>query len=107
MPTADSNNPIRGQQVVNSYFAEQASYWADIYHLDGVKEFIHQERLRIVLDMVNKLSLPAEARALDVGCGGGWAATALAAHGYAVDAIDPVQEMVDVTRDRANRYKLE
>jgi ubiquinone/menaquinone biosynthesis C-methylase UbiE len=106
MLASRDSSRIRAQQVVNSYFAQEASYWSDIYRLYGVKEFVHQERLRIVLDLVDRLSLPTETRALDVGCGGGWAATALAAHGCSVTAMDPVQEMVDATRDRAKTHKV-
>jgi ubiquinone/menaquinone biosynthesis C-methylase UbiE len=95
------------QELTNTYFAQQASYWADIYNLRGVKEFIHQERLRIVLDLVSRLSLPTGAPALEVGCGAGWAATALAERGFRVDAIDPIQEMVDATRARSETHKVE
>ncbi len=107
MATTDANSRIREQRVVNRYFAQEASYWADIYRLGGVKEFIHQERLRIVLDVINRLALPTGTRALEVGCGAGWATTALAEQGYSVDAIDPVPEMVDATRARAKEHNVE
>jgi ubiquinone/menaquinone biosynthesis C-methylase UbiE len=106
MSTSDGP-PNLHQELTNTYFAQQASYWADIYHLQGVKQFIHQERLRILLDLVSRLSLPTGAPALDVGCGAGWAATALAERGLSVDAVDPVQEMVDATRARAEIHKVE
>jgi ubiquinone/menaquinone biosynthesis C-methylase UbiE len=99
--------PNRHQELTNTYFVQQASYWADIYHLHGVKELIHQERLRILLDLVSRLCLPTGTTALEVGCGAGWAATALAERGLSVDAIDPVQEMVDATRARAETHKVE
>jgi ubiquinone/menaquinone biosynthesis C-methylase UbiE len=106
MSTSDGT-PNLHQELTNTYFAQQASYWADIYHLQGVKEFIHQERLRISLDLVSRLSLPTGTPALEVGCGAGWAAAALAERGLSVDAIDPVQEMVDATRARAATHKVE
>jgi len=95
------------QELTNTYFAKQVSYWTDIYRLQGVKEFIHQERLRILLDLVSRLSLPPETPTLEVGCGAGFAAIALAERGLRVDAIDPVQEMLDATRVRAETYKVE
>ena len=106
MSTSDGT-PNLHQELTNTYFAQQASYWADIYRLQGVKQFIHQERLRMLLDLVRRLSLPTGAPALDVGCGAGWAATALAERGLSVDAVDPVQEMVDATRARADIHKVE
>jgi ubiquinone/menaquinone biosynthesis C-methylase UbiE len=103
---ATDARPNPGQELTNSYFAQQASYWTDIYHLHGVKEFIHQERLRIVLDLVNGLSLPAGTPVLEVGCGAGYAATALAEQGFRVDAVDPIQAMVDATQSRAEQHHL-
>jgi 2-polyprenyl-3-methyl-5-hydroxy-6-metoxy-1,4-benzoquinol methylase len=106
MPISEAS-PNRGQAVTDRYFARHASYWAEIYKLQGVKEFIHQERLRIVLDLVNELSLPTGAAALEVGCGAGYASTALAEQGYKVDAIDTVQEMVNTARARAKQHKVD
>jgi ubiquinone/menaquinone biosynthesis C-methylase UbiE len=103
---ATDARPNPGQELTNSYFAQQTSYWADIYHLPGVKEFIHQERLRVVLDLVDKLGLPADTPVLEAGCGAGYAAAALAERGFSVDAIDPVQAMVDATRARAEKHKV-
>jgi ubiquinone/menaquinone biosynthesis C-methylase UbiE len=105
MPSSEAS-PNRGQPVTDRYFARHASYWAEIYELQGVKEFIHQERLRIVLDLVNELPLPTGAAALEVGCGAGYASTALAEKGYIVDAIDTVQEMVNTARARARQHEV-
>jgi ubiquinone/menaquinone biosynthesis C-methylase UbiE len=97
-----SKGKIEDQQnVVNNYFEEVASYWADIYERQGVSEVIYQERLRIVLDLVEKIGLARGARVLEVGCGAGYAAVALAKMGYTVDATDTVQVMVEATRQRA------
>jgi ubiquinone/menaquinone biosynthesis C-methylase UbiE len=97
------SDPANGkaQALTNHYFARHASDWTNIYDLEGVKDLVHQERLRIVLDMVNELALPAGASVLDVGCGAGVAATHLAERGYKVTAVDPVAEMLEATRTRA------
>jgi ubiquinone/menaquinone biosynthesis C-methylase UbiE len=91
------------QKVVNSHFEEVASEWAEIYEREGVREFVFQERLRIVLDIVGRIGLPPQMRVLDVGCGAGFGTIGLAKMGYVVDAVDPVQAMVDATRERASR----
>jgi ubiquinone/menaquinone biosynthesis C-methylase UbiE len=106
MPISEAS-PNRGQPVTDRYFARHASYWAEIYKLQGVKEFIHQERLRLVLGLVNELPSPAGATALEVGCGAGYASTALAEQGYKVDAIDTVLEMVNAARARALQHKVD
>ena len=105
MPISDGTGN-QAQGLTDRYFAQHASDWDQIYRLHGVKEFIHQERLRTVLALISGLALPAGAPALEVGCGAGYAATQLAEQGYSVDAIDPVQEMVDATRTRATRLGL-
>jgi ubiquinone/menaquinone biosynthesis C-methylase UbiE len=89
------------QGAVNGYFRCEAGYWTDIYRRDGIKEATHQERLRAALAFTDRLDLPAGARVLDVGCGAGYAATALAQRGFAVDAVDPVAQMIEATRQRA------
>jgi SAM-dependent methyltransferase len=102
-----SDNTDGVQLSTNRYFARHASDWADIYRSNGVKDVVHQQRLRSVLGLVEKLKLPAGTRALEVGCGAGYAAVTLAERGLDVDAIDPVPEMVNATRARALRQGVE
>ncbi len=104
-PSADET--ADEQKLVNSYFDEVASYWGELYEGSGVQEFVHQERLRIVLDLVDRIGLPASTRVLEVGCGAGMATVALGKKGYAVEATDTVQAMVDSTRQRAIKAGLQ
>jgi ubiquinone/menaquinone biosynthesis C-methylase UbiE len=55
---------------------------------------------------VDKLLLPAKSRVLDVGCGAGFATIALASRGLVIDALDPLDVMVETTRDRATSAGL-
>jgi SAM-dependent methyltransferase len=108
---ARAPSPVQGiaaeaQSDLNAYFRAQAGHWTDVYQRPGVQESIYQERLRAVLAMVDKLSLPAKSHVLDVGCGAGFAAIALASRGLVVDALDPLEVMVETTRDRATRAGL-
>jgi ubiquinone/menaquinone biosynthesis C-methylase UbiE len=107
MRTQIDDPAAAGQNLVNAHFEEVASEWAEIYERQGVREFVLQERLRIVLDMVGRLDLPSRTRVLEIGSGAGFGALGLAKMGYAVDAIDPVQAMVDTTRERARRAGLD
>lgn len=93
------------QQLISSHFEKLASEWAEIYQRRGLNEFFFQERLRVVLDMAGRIGLPSpsQTRVLDIGCGAGFGTLALAKMGYTVDAIDPVQAMVDATRERARQ----
>jgi len=91
------------QEAVNLFFERAAAYWDEIYRRHGLQELIHQERLRIVLEWVGRLALGPQARALDVGCGAGLAAVALARSGYKVAAIDSARAMVESARQHALR----
>jgi ubiquinone/menaquinone biosynthesis C-methylase UbiE len=90
------------QDALNAYFRDESSYWEEIYERDGIKEAIHQERLRAALAMVDALALTRNSRVLDAGCGAGYATIALAQRSLAVDALDPVEAMVRTTRRRAS-----
>ena len=101
MQSTDAVEAGAPQSVVNAYFRKEAAYWAEIYERNGIKEAIHKERLRAALAMAVGLRLAPAARVLDVGCGAGLAAIGLARQGLMVEAIDPIQVMVDATRKRA------
>jgi len=107
MRTSTRIDSLQEQQARNRYFTEEASYWEEIYQRQGVKDFVHQQRLRLTLDMIDRTCLPVGSRILDVGCGAGMAATALAEKHYIVNAIDPVQAMVDLTCARAKNRGVE
>ncbi len=99
MQTSNKNHLAQEQRAVNRYFTDEAS--------EGVKEFVHQQRLRLTLDMIDDICPPAGSRVLDAGCGAGIAAITLAEKGYIVHAIDPVQAMVDSTCARAKKSGVE
>jgi len=101
MLTLSADKSADQQTLVNSYFEDVACDWAEIYERTGVKEFVHQQRLRIMLELVERIAPPAKARILDAGCGAGLAAVALARRGYVVQAVDTVRAMVDLTSRRA------
>jgi ubiquinone/menaquinone biosynthesis C-methylase UbiE len=95
--------PIHNQHqlIVNTYFKTRAREWEEIYVQKDVYAVIHQQRQTLVLAMVDKLGLPPEERVLEVGCGAGLTTAALASRGYSVDAVDSVNEMLDLTRRHA------
>lgn len=89
------------QLIVNTYFKARTRDWEEIYAQNDVYAVIHQQRQTLVLAMVDKLGLPPDAQVLEVGCGAGLTTAALASRGYSVDAVDSVDEMLDLTRRRA------
>jgi ubiquinone/menaquinone biosynthesis C-methylase UbiE len=89
------------QQRVDAYFRTASSYWRDIYRDAGLEGMIYQYRRRTGLAWIEALGLPAGARILEVGCGAGLTACALARAGYRVEAVDSVPEMLELTRQTA------
>jgi 2-polyprenyl-3-methyl-5-hydroxy-6-metoxy-1,4-benzoquinol methylase len=89
------------QSSVDDYFADQSGFWRDIYGSPDVYALIHQERRAQVLAWVEALNLPCGSRVLDVGCGAGLTATALAQRGLQVHATDSVPAMVELARRHA------
>ncbi len=89
------------QRTVDAYFQATALEWRNIYTEKSVYAVIHQQRQALVLAMVDELSLPRHGRILEVGCGAGLTTTALARRGYNMEAVDTVNEMLDLTRRHA------
>lgn len=89
------------QSVTNEYFASEAGFWNAIYEGKDVYSLVHRERQERALAWVRSLGLPTGARALDAGCGAGHASVALARTGLSVDAVDPVEEMVELAQRNA------
>jgi ubiquinone/menaquinone biosynthesis C-methylase UbiE len=98
-----SSSPTRGgdQSAVDAYFEASSSYWNDIYRRDDVRSLIVQQRNEIALSWVDQLGLPPGSPVLEVGCGAGLTAVALARRGLRVCATDAVAAMIDLTRVRA------
>jgi len=93
--------PDEQQRRVDAHFAARVTAWTRIYEDQNVFAVIHQQRRAVALRWIDELGLPPGARILDVGCGAGLTATALARRGYAVVAIDTVPGMLERTRQTA------
>ncbi len=94
------------EQVV-THFRRGAERWRNIYEGQGLYEVIHQERQRRVIALACGLSLPNTSRILEVGCGAGTLAVSLAKQNYAVDAVDIVRNMLELTRQFAAESDVE
>ncbi len=91
----------RHQKLVEAHFRASAAYWKEIYQLEGLDATIYRQRKAVVLRLVDKLGLSPDSRILEVGCGAGLTAVALAQRGYVVEAVDTVNAMIDLTRQHA------
>jgi predicted ATP-grasp superfamily ATP-dependent carboligase len=91
------------QPTVEEYFEAESAFWDDIYRSTDVYGVIHQERRRRALGWIDGLGLQPGARVLEVGCGTGPTAVALAERGLDVDATDAVPRMLELTREKAEQ----
>jgi len=96
------NEAAQGMQDpddVRAFFAEHASSWQARYSKRDYDSYNFQERARIALDWLAEVK-PGVCgkRALDLGCGAGVQAAALAAAGWSVIAADL---SIDVVREGA------
>jgi ubiquinone/menaquinone biosynthesis C-methylase UbiE len=99
MPSANTS-----QRSVTDYFASTAAYWKTVYSDDKLLPHIYQDRYNTALGWIQGLDLQPGARILEVGCGAGLIAVALARTGYTVDALDPTMAMLQMTRNDAARH---
>src|SRR5262249_29799856 len=98
--SSGSSTRADDQSVVDAYFEARASYWNDIYGRDDVISLIVQQRSEIALSLVDPLRLPPGSTVLEVGCGAGLMAVALARRGLRVYATDAATAMLDLARTR-------
>jgi ubiquinone/menaquinone biosynthesis C-methylase UbiE len=89
------------QGHVNTYFDSASAYWDAVYKEDDLQGLIYRSRQAAVLAYVDAVEPPAQASALEIGCGAGHLTVQLAKRGLQVDAVDASNEMVKATADRA------
>jgi len=103
-------NPLTGaapvgdneQRRVTERFEVHAGFWDDLYQRTDVFARIHQHRLRLALTLIERLGLPAGTTVLEVGCGAGHTAVALAQRGFQVEAMDPTSTLLRFARQNAD-----
>ena len=86
------------QDDVDALFDATADYWRGVYDADDFQAMLYQRRNAVAAAWASALERRAGARALDVGCGAGVLTAALATTGYAVDATDSSEAMVEAAR---------
>src|SRR5262249_37862995 len=89
------------------YFESSSEYWRKIYSDATLLSTIYQDRRNTSLDWIANLSLPKDARILEVGCGAGLLTISLAESGYTIDAMDSTTAMLQMTRHAAVHRKVE
>jgi ubiquinone/menaquinone biosynthesis C-methylase UbiE len=91
---------------LEQFFAADAVFWKDVYARADVFSAVIQRRHALALHWIDRLSLPP-GPVLEVGCGAGVLAVALAERGMSVWALDPVAPMIALTGRRAAEAGLQ
>jgi len=97
----------REQKLVDEHFDAESTFWRDTYQRDDALGIINRQRQAAALRYVDELSLPKTARVLEIGCGAGSLAIALARSGFAVEAVDHSAAMVELTRRHARETGMD
>jgi ubiquinone/menaquinone biosynthesis C-methylase UbiE len=95
------------QKLVDELFDAQSTFWRDTYQRNDAHGVIFQQRQAIALKYVDELSLPKTARVLEIGCGAGFMAIALARRGFTVEAVDHVPAMIELTQRHARQTGMD
>jgi ubiquinone/menaquinone biosynthesis C-methylase UbiE len=97
-----SRAPDTGSEGSISDWADAgAAYWEAVYDDPGIDGAIYRLRQRRVLEAFDRLSLPADARVLELGPGAGRVAVELARRGHRLVCVDPAEPMLRNTEARA------
>jgi ubiquinone/menaquinone biosynthesis C-methylase UbiE len=97
----------REQQLVDEYFDARSEFWYDTYQRKDATGIVNQLRQAVALSYIDNLSLPKTARVLEIGCGAGVMAIALARRGFTVDAVDHSSAMIELTKRHAKENGME
>ncbi len=92
---------LEEQEKVNAYFQSRSLYWKELYTREGVFSETIRDRQAAVLDWIDSLALAPGSQVLEIGCGAGFLAVALAQRGLRVHAIDSADAMVELARRHA------
>jgi SAM-dependent methyltransferase len=90
---------------VRAHFESDAAYWDTVYEsASDVAGLVYSEREQRALALVDGLGLPRGARVADIGAGAGRVSVALAERGYDVVSVDAAENMLELTKARAERH---
>jgi D-aspartate ligase len=95
LPSTIATLPAAAHQAeVTRHFGGAARDWERIYRLERLHARFIRERHARALRWVESVPLPRAARVLEIGCGAGQTAVALAQRGYRVHALDATPQML-------------
>lgn len=96
---------VTNQGEVARFFDENVEDYARKHYAVGSRTFMSVRQWRM-LQLIDRLNLPAGTTALDAGCGPGYLLAALARRGFTVSGLDMAPEMLRMTSQRLADLQL-
>lgn len=93
----------RDRRDVERFFDADVAYWSGVYASPGLDGQIYRRRHQRIVRRIEEINLASGARVLEVGCGAGMLAVALAHRGFDVTATDSSAEMLQAAGEAAAR----
>jgi len=103
----DKTDYSHEQKLVDKHHRRKFTFWTEVYQQKDLDAFIVRQRHVVAFNYVAESSLPKTARALEIGCGAGFMAIALAEKGFTVEAVDSVPAMIKLTRANARQAGMD
>ncbi len=100
------DSPVLKQEIVNEYFRAETMVWKEIYTRSDVQAETIRDRHAAVLDWIDALALEPGSKVLEIGCGAGFMAIALAQRGFRVYAIDSAESMIEQAHQNAMESRV-
>src|SRR5256884_150926 len=100
------DSPVQKQEIVNEYFRAETMVWKEIYTRSDVQAETIRDRHAAVLDWIDALALKPGSKVLEIGCGAGFMAIALAQRGFRVYAIDSAESMIEQAHQNAMESRV-
>jgi ubiquinone/menaquinone biosynthesis C-methylase UbiE len=95
------------QKQVDEHFNAESAFWRDAYQREDVLGTVFNQRKMVALKYIEELFLPKSSSVLEIGCGAGYMAVALARMGFTVKAVDHASSMIELTNICAKQKGLE
>src|SRR5437764_805250 len=86
---------------VSKHYLNSSKLLKDVDSIGGVQAEIIRDRHEAVLGWVDSLALAPGSQVLEIGCGAGVMAVALAQRGFRVHAIDSAEAMIELAHQHA------
>ena len=101
-----ADSPVQQQEIVNAHFQSLSMEWKEIYIRNDVQAETIRDRHAAVLDWIDSLTLEPGSKVLEIGCGAGFMAIALAERGFRVYAIDSAESMIEQAHQNAVESRI-